>query len=84
MAGYENSFNSRTFQSAPRSLKYLRNDISTQIVKLIYESLRFSPQLFAHDLRTQWVFLWEDRKKEDFTIDLSYFYLTGDVFTNIL
>lgn len=61
MAGCENSFNSRTFQSAPRSLKYLRNDISTWTVELVYESLRLRPQVFAHDLKSQLAYLWEDR-----------------------
>lgn len=61
MAGYENSFDSRTFQSGPRSLKYLRNDVSTQSIELVYETLRFRPQVFAHDLKSQGIYLWEGR-----------------------
>lgn len=60
-AVYENIVNSRTFQSVPRSLKYLRNDISTKIVDVVYETLRFSPQILAHDLNSQQADLWEDR-----------------------
>lgn len=57
MACYENSFNFRTYQSASKSLKYLRNDISTRTVVVINENLRFTPEVFAHDLRCQQVYL---------------------------